>query len=505
MKKIFCLLTLLGLYFGTQAQPAFVRDSLDTYVQREIQRWDIPGAAVAIVKDGKIIACKGYGVRDTLSGAKVDAKTLFMIASNTKAFTATSLAMLQEEGRMSLDDKVCTYIPDFTLYDTCATQMVTVRDLLCHRIGMGTFEGDFLNWDSNLSRSEVIHAIHRNKPQYPFRTTWGYCNAAFVTAGEIIPVVTDTSWDDYLQYHFFDPLDMKRSSTHYADIASDNNACKPYTLWMDKLVQLDYDSLDNLGPCASVNSSAEDLAHWLIMQLNNGMYNGKEVVSPAALQETRTPNSIVDEGSSVLLPSQHFDLYGLGLELSDYEGKKIVSHTGGADGFVTSVLFVPEDSLGIIVLTNTDANYFFLACTYQILNAYFNVPYSNLSAWVYNFFEAQDAHTNADIEDMYRKAAKNPSPSLPLAMYAGTYQNPVYGVIQIKAEKGKLVMHFAHHPQLTGNMLPLGDNDFVCTYDPVSWGAKKIPFTVQNGKVISVTVSINEFIDPNPYVFTKVQ
>ena len=503
MKNVILILLILVITELSAQQPAFIVDSLEIYVKREMARWNIPAVGIAIVKDGKTIITKGYGINDLDNKQKTDENTLFMIASNTKIFTGTSIALLDYQGRISLEDKVTQYIPYFKMYDSNITQMVTIEDLLSHRLGFETFQGDFYNWNNNATRKEIIENISKNKPVYQFRDTWGYCNAAFVTAGQIVEVVTDTTWDDFINDHFFIPMEMNRSSTTYEKLVADKNACSAYTMFQNKLVELKYDNLNNIAPCASINSSANDLSHWLLTQLNDGTYQEKQIFPADVIAETRIPRSIVNDGRSSLYPSQHFDLYGLGIEMNDYEGRQMIWHTGGADGFVTAVCFIPDENLGIAVLTNTDANYFFLACLYQIIESYFQMPYRNLSEKYYSFYERNTKQTDKEINDWYDVAFKTSKPALPLNDYTGRYLSPVYGNMEIKLENGKLNMYFSHHPQLTGKLSPLGENNFVCTYDPINWGVKEIPFTVENGKIKSVTVTVNDFIDFMPYEFIK--
>lgn len=398
-----------------------------------MKRWNIPGSAVAIVKDGKAVAMKGYGVKDASTPLsmtnKVDENTLFQIASNSKAFTGTSLALLHHQKRMSLDDKATKWLPYFKLNDELATKETTVRDLLCHRIGFQTFQSDLLNWNCNLSRKELITNIRNVKPVYSFRSHYGYCNSGFLAAGEIIPAVTDTSWDDFLKYHFFIPLKMNRSSTTYKTIIADNNACKPYTLVDDKLVLLPYANVDNLGPAASINSCVKDLANWLLMQLDSGRFDGKRIFPYEVLQTTTTSNMIVRD-----MPANSgatFQTYGLGWFMLDYHGKKIIRHDGGADGFVTTTCFVPQLNLGITVLTNTDANSFYAALRTQIIDTYMNLPYQNHSEKIYKSVSANTKLENAEINKMREVAAKKPKATMKNDTYVGKYKNEVYGEIEI--------------------------------------------------------------------------
>ncbi|MFL5753147.1 MAG: serine hydrolase [Bacteroidia bacterium] len=501
MKKL--LLILLLLSSGLSAQNNFISDSLDKYINREMQKWQIPGLAIAIVKDGKVVACKGYGVKKTGKAEKVDENTLFQIASNSKAFTGTSLALLAYQKKLSLDDKVTKWLPYFKLYDSLATRDVTVRDLLCHRLGYMAFQSDFVNWNSSLTRKEIIVNMRNVKPVYPFRYKYGYCNAAFLTAGEIIPMACDTSWDDYVTAHFFKPLNMQRSSTRQKFILSDANAAFPHTLVDDKLVLISHANVDNLGPAGSINSSVKDMSNWLIMQLDSGRFEGKQIIPFEVIRETRSNQMAIARRYNPLFPSNHFNAYGLGWFLKDLYGKILVEHTGGANGFVTSVCLVPEEKLGVVVLTNTDMNEFFRALNEQIVDAYLNPNYRNLSAIYLADFKTQSAEQNAEIKSWREKAAAKPKSSLPLKNYTGRFNNVVYGDITITQEKEILKADLSHHPGTTAKLEPLGENKFLCTYSDVTLGVKEIFFTVENGTVKSITISVSDFVDYMPYEFGK--
>jgi CubicO group peptidase (beta-lactamase class C family) len=260
MKKIHIALAVICMCTSVLAQPAFINDSLDTYIQREMKRWNIPGLSVAIVKDGKVLLTKGYGVREHGKPAKVNEYTLFQIASNSKAFTGTAIAMLDAEKRVKLDEKVTTYLPWFRLYDAGSTAQCTVRDLLCHRIGLQTFQGDFLNWGSTLSRKQIIERMALTRPVYPFRYTYGYCNAGYITAGEIIPQVTDTTWDDFVYHRFFKPLKMVHTNTSYTAMLNDTNACTPHTLVKGNITTMPLANIDNMAASAAVNSCVADMS-----------------------------------------------------------------------------------------------------------------------------------------------------------------------------------------------------------------------------------------------------
>ncbi len=485
------------------AQNSFVTDSLDKYIVREMQKWQIPGLAVGIVKDGKVVLTKGYGYTDLTSKKQVNENTLFQIASNSKAFTGTSIALLHFQKRLSLDDKVTSWMHYFKLKDDYATTNATIRDMLTHRIGFETFQSDFLNWGCNLTRREIIYNMRNVNPANAFRAKYGYCNAGFLVAGEIIPLVTDSSWDDFVKYHFFVPLKMQRSTTVWKGIAIDDNACKPYTIADNKLVEMPYVNIDNLGPAASINSCVKDLANWLLMQLDSGKFEGKQVLPWKVLELTRTSQMLVGDQNSKLFPQKHFNTYGLGWFMEDYNGKKVISHDGGANGFVTTTCFIPELNLGITVLTNTDANSFYDALCAQIIESYMQLPYRNISELYYKTF-ANNANADQNQINAWRDEVKNTKqPTMQLSAYTGIFKNEVYGTVTVKEEKGMLKIYFQYHPQLVGNLAPMKDNRFLCTFSDPEYGVKVFPFETVGGKTTAVTITVNNFIDFFEYKFIK--
>ncbi len=503
-KLLFILLACIGASAFGQADsiPSFVKDSLDNYVNRALTEWEIPGVAVCIVKDGNVVLMKGYGVRDYDTKEKVDENTLFMIGSNTKAFTATALAILDNEKKLSLDDKVTTWLPQFKLDNAAAGEQAIIRDLLCHRIGFRTFQGDFTYWTSNLTRDEVIEKMSHIKATYPFRTHWGYTNAAFLTAGQIIPKAAGVPWEEYVKAKIFDPLDMKRTLALSKDFPAAQNRCSPYTKSDGKLVKIPVCYIDNLAPAGSIASSVNDMSHWVIMQLANGKYHGNTVVPASAIAQTRIPHSILGDDKPIFNEG-HFALYGLGWFLQEYCGRKIVSHTGGVNGFVTSVTLVPEDDLGIIVFTNTDQNLFYEALKWDIMDAYFNKPARDYSK-VYLGFYNSDAQNQMKIDKARQdSAAMHLKSSLPVTAYEGNYFNDVYGEMKVVQENGELKMKFSHHPNMYAKLEPLGGDRFYATFTDPEFSKAVFPFHVENGKVRSVTVKVADFVEYNPYEFLK--
>jgi CubicO group peptidase (beta-lactamase class C family) len=508
--KRFTLVLITSLLFAdycfsqTDTIPSFVNDSLDAYVNKALVDWQIPGVSVCVVKNGKVVVMKGYGVKEMGTNDKVDENTLFMIGSNSKAFTATAMAMLDADKKLSLDDKVQKWLPDFTLYDPWVAKEANIRDLLCHRLGFETFQGDFMYFDSDLTTAEVREKMGKLKPMYGFRSKWGYTNAAFMTAGEIIPKVTGKTWAQFITDSIFKPLGMNNSLALSKDIKMAGNRCLPHTVVMGELRKIPYGNIDNLAPAGSISSCVNDMSKWVMMQLNNGKLDGKEIIPASAIAQTRTPHSILGNGGHMFNKS-HFALYGLGWFLEEYAGRKIVAHTGGVNGFVTSVCLIPEEKLGIIVLTNTDANGFFEALRNEIEDAYLGLPYRNYSKVYLGFQKGDDAEKAKQYKVIGDSIALNPKTALPLTSYAGEYMHDVYGKMNIKIEDGKLIMRFEHHKGRSGTLEPLGGNRFFCTYNDPLYGMKKLEFTVANKKVKSLTVKVADFVEFTPYEFIKIK
>ncbi|MCX6317494.1 MAG: serine hydrolase [Bacteroidetes bacterium] len=514
MKKNFLLALLavassLNCYAQNDTLPAFVRDSLDTYVNRALKDWQIPGVSVAIVKNGKVVYMKGYGVKEYGSTDPVNENTLFMIGSNSKAFTATAMAMLEKEKTItgvpySLDDKVQKWLPDFKLYDPWVAKETNIRDLLCHRIGFETFQGDFMYFDSDLSTAEVREKMAKLKPMYSFRSKWGYTNSAFMTAGEVIPKVTGKSWADYITEKIFQPLGMNSSMALSKNIQAAPNKSAAHTVVMGELKKIPYGNIDNLAPAGSIASSASDMTKWVMALLNNGKLDGKEIIPSGAIAQTRIPHSIMGNGGH-MFNKAHFALYGLGWFLEEYAGRKIVAHTGGVNGFVTSVCLVPEEKLGIIVLTNTDANNFFEALRNEIEDAYLGLPYRNYSKIFLGGYRGDEANKAKEYKSIRDSIALAPKTTLPIAAYTGEYRHNVYGNMNIKQEEGKLIMRFEHHKGRYATLEPLGGNRFFCTYNDPLFGMKKLEFTSAGTKVKSLTVRVADFVEFTPYEFIKLK
>lgn len=491
------LLSTLYSFAQTDTLPSFIRDSLDNYVNRALRVWSIPGAAVCIIKDGKVITMKGYGVKEAGKPDKVDENTLFMIGSNTKSFTATALAMMEEDktpaGKLtfSLDDKVQKWLPGFTLLVAHAGEHTIIRDLLSHRIGLEDSQEEFINWTSDLTRKEMIEKMRHIKFIRPFRTGWNYSNAAYVAAGEIIPAVTGMQWEHFVKERMFIPLEMNHTLALSKDLSAAGNKSMPHTIVNGQLMKIPYPAIDNMAAAGSMSSSVNDMSHWVIALLAQGKYKGKQVIPEKVIAKTWFPHAIIMDKVN-LFNTGHFFQYGLGWFMQEYNGSKLIGHSGGVNGFVSSVMLVPEKGLGIIVLTNSDKNALFHAFLWEAMDAWFGLPYRNYINAYANFFNLvwrKEIEEDKRLRDS--ATLKIPAP-LPLTAYAGKYVNEAYGEITIVMENNELRMRLSHHPHMFARLESLGNNKFYITYTDVSFGTAYSIFDVKNKKVVAVSVKVSE-------------
>jgi len=396
--------------------------ALDEYYNKALTDWDVPGMAIAIVKDDSVIFAKGFGVREIGKPEKVDANTLFAIASNTKAFTAAALAILVDEGKIKWDDKVIKYLPWFQLYDPYVTANMTIRDLLSHRSGLATFSGDLVWFATNYSREEVIKRARFLKPVYGFRERFGYSNIMFLAAGEIVHAVTGQTWDDFVTEKIFKPLKMTRTNTTTKALVGLDNVAQCHTDFEGKLISIPYLNWDNIAPAGAINSSVNDISKWIKMQLNKGKYGATRIFSANRSREMWSPNTLqgVSSFSENLFPTTHFKAYAMGWGVFDYLGRKIVSHSGGYDGMISYTCLVPEEKLGFVILTNKNSS-LYNPLVYKTLDMFLGGNNTDWSAMMLENNKKQiEMDKKSRIEEEQNRV-KDSRPTLDLKEYAGLY------------------------------------------------------------------------------------
>ena len=329
---------------------------LDAYVAKVLNEWQVPGLSIAVVKDDQVVLCKGYGFRRVGGNEPVDQNTLFAIASNSKAFTASSIAILVDEGKLSWDDKVTKYLPWFRLKNEHASSDMRVRDLLCHRSGLGTFSGDLLWWGTSYSPKEILIRAAELEPSAPFRAEFGYSNLMYLAAGEVIVAASGQTWPEFVQSRILGPLEMNRSITSVRDLVSKDNYATPHKTLLDRSEPIAWMNWDAMAAAGGIISSADDMSRWLKLQLRHGQLEGdRRLFSANAAHEMWQAHTPIKQPiePSKRFSTTHFGAYGLGWSLSDYHGRKLVGHSGGYDGMNSRVVLVPEEKLGVVVLTNS--------------------------------------------------------------------------------------------------------------------------------------------------------
>ena len=425
--------------------------AVDAYANKVMDTWGGPGMAITIVKDDKVVLAKGYGVRELGKPDKVDENTLFAIASNTKAFTAASLAILVDEGKVRWDDRVTKFLPDFRLYDPWVSSQMTIRDLLSHRSGLDTFSGDLLWYDTTYTTDEIIRRARYLKPVSDFRTKYGYQNLMFITAGRVIEKTSGMKWADFVRSRILDPLGMTRTTTSVRDMKE--NFAMPHNESGGKLRALPVGFLDEAIGAVRLNASVADLAKWVRLQLGRGTFEGKKIWSSERSNDMWQPNIMlpISEAGQKANPTRHFRGYGMGWFLEDYRGRKIMNHSGGLDGMLSYTVLCPEENFGFVVLTNNESPSYQIM-TNKVRDIMLDAPDVDYNQIAKDTVAANKAAQTE--EDRKVDAARLPGtkPSLPLAGYAGTYTAQMYGDVTVTEENGHLVMRLGPAPNFVADL-----------------------------------------------------
>jgi CubicO group peptidase (beta-lactamase class C family) len=449
-------------------------DDYDQFVEGVRRQFDVPGIAVAIVKDGQVVWAKGYGERELGKPVKVDADTLFAIASNTKAFTSASLSILADRGKLSMDDKVIEHLPWFQMSDPYVTREMTIRDLLSHRSGLGLGAGDLLFWPAtDYSTEEVVRRLRNVPLSTSFRSAYAYDNILYAVAQLVIEKASGQKYADFVRENIFVPVGMDHSRINSDALGkNDTNVAVGHAKFnFSALTPVPAMSWSNNSAAGGIYASVNDLSKWMIVQLNGGVLgtdaDGKEkrLFSAARQREMWSmitpipvrPSSIPELSAA----APQFNGYGEGWNISDYRGKRLIWHTGGWPGQVSRLTLVPELKLGVVVLTSQEVGAAFTAPTLRALDAYLDAPKTDWTAAY--AISIKKSQSNADKDWIKHQAARitDSKPSLPLAAYAATYRDPWYGDVAIVNDRGKLVLRFTHTKQLVGDLEPWQNDTFL--------------------------------------------
>ncbi|MCU0339866.1 MAG: serine hydrolase [Spirosomaceae bacterium] len=406
---------------------------LDGFVNQQLTEWRVPGASVAIVKNGKLLYTKGYGLKDVKQNLPVTAQTLFPIASCTKSFTSALLAMLADEGKLDWNKPVKDYMADFQLHDEYATRTVTPRDLVSHRTGLPRHDWVWLY--ANLNRESLFERLKYLPLSKPVYAQYQYNNLMYLAAGVLIERLTGKSWEDNIRERIFRPLGMNQSLLTYPELFLSQDYALSYRDQNGTWEPMGFGSnVDAIGPAGSIKSNAPEMANWLLLHLNKGKWGDKQLIAEAQLKENHTPQTIVSP-AEVTFPELGFASYGMGWNINTYRGHLRYLHNGSIEGYRSQMVFFPNDSVGVVVLTNTgSADYHFVG---SVCN-YVSDKLLNMSAidWTSRLKKAQ-----AEAKDKVEKAKQEQAtkrkpdtkPSHLAEGYAGVYEHPAYGSFTLEA------------------------------------------------------------------------
>ena len=403
----------------------------DAFVEAQMKEWKVPGVAIAIVKDGKVVLERGYGQRDVKAAQPVDANTLFAIGSSTKAFTALDLALLVDEGKLEWDTPVLTYLPDFKLQDETATRLMTPRDLVTHRSGLPRH--DLMWYGSGFTRKEMYERLQYLQPSASVRSRFQYQNLMFMTAGMLAGELAGTTWEAFTRERLLVPLGMESSVFSVPDAAKSGNISKPYELKKDtdEPAEMAYRDVQALGPAGTIFSSANDMAQWLKLQLGDGTLDGQRIVSAAQLAETHKPQMVGE--TPFVFPENPTVLYGLGWFVQPYRGHARIHHGGNIDGFSAMVSLMPDENAGAVILTNLNGSPLAMILADAIHDRLLELEPVDWSARFKARREQGKALQKESEKAQAGERRAGTKPSHPLADYAAEYEHPAYGVLAITA------------------------------------------------------------------------
>ena len=465
LQRSFLLVTLLlcapAMFQTVRAQgsPPAGPAGFDEYVSKALRDWEAPGVAIAVVKDDRVVFAKGYGVRKLGDPTPVNEQTLFAIGSAGKAFTAAAVAMLLDEGKLKWDDPVTKYLPGFEMYDPYVTRELTVRDLMTHRSGIEG--GDLLWYGTENSRDEILRRVRYIKPASSLRSTFSYQNLMYLVAGQVVARASGKSWDEFIRQRVFAPLGMASSNTSIADLKQTEgaggagNVATPHAKVEGKVVTIPWRNVDNIAPAGSINSNVAEMAQWVRLHLGEGAYQNARLISSGAAKELHMPQTLIraEPPLSLLYPEAHFMAYGLGWFLSDYRGRKVVEHGGAIDGMRAQVGMIPEEKLGVVILTNLNGTPLPHALMFKVFDAYLAHSSGSQRDWSAELLKiikpleekAKEAEKKTEADRV-----KGTRASLAPEKYAGAYQNDLYGEVSVTQVEGKLVVRFG--PAFTGDL-----------------------------------------------------
>ncbi|MDZ7764705.1 MAG: serine hydrolase [Melioribacteraceae bacterium] len=411
-------------------------NKLDKYIADAVEDFKAAGLAVAVVKDSQLVFSKAYGYADMGKEIPISTSSLFNIASCSKAFVSAIVAKQVDEGNLKWNDKVVDYIPTFELSDMWISKHLNLVDILSHRSGLKTFAGDLLWYETRYSNAEIIKRMKYLPIEREFRDEFGYQNNMYMIAGEIVSKSSGKEWYKYMDEELFDKLDMKNTVASSSMLGEDQNIAKPHV--DGKIYPLSFEEPHAAG---SIFSNVEEMSNWLMMLLNGGEFEGEQVLSENVINDMFTPRTIMHIGSTLRKLGANFHAYGLGWHMYDFDGRKVIYHDGGMPGYIARVMLVPEENLGIVLLTNS-LNFLPQALSMQIVDEYLGKTESDWAAYYHERAKRYEEMNKEKENEKTESRVEGTKPSLELTSYAGVYNDNSYGEAKIELSDEKLVVIF---------------------------------------------------------------
>lgn len=487
---LLCFLLLSATTLQAQTRDPAREKELDAFIEKGMKDWELPGLSAVVVKDGKVVYLKGFGIRTLGQAGAVDPDTQFGIMSTTKAMTALSIAMLVDDGKIQWNDPVTKHLPWFQMPTPYLTAEVTVRDLLRHNAGLP--EADFLWTRGDLNTRQILERIRGLKPAYSLRSSWQYNNVMYGAAGEVVAVASGMSWEQFVSTRILKPLEMNRSyaTLTQALASNDKNHSSPHFEINGTLRIIKDVPVDPVPAAGATWSTARDMGNWLQFLLAGGQHEGNRLVSEENFRELFSPQALVpadDFYPSTALTKPRWTAYGLGWFLQDYHGKFVAMHTGSMDGRTAIIGLLPDDGLGVYVFGNADHVEIRHAIMLKVFDLYTDAPARDWSADLLKVYG--DAKTKQDNAIAKREKSRiaNTKPSLPLKAYAGKYTHPVWGDIVISEQNGKLRATTGIGTENEGELQHWNYDSFKAVFGDGRYGFSILQFALApNGKVSSL-------------------
>jgi CubicO group peptidase (beta-lactamase class C family) len=472
--RIFAGAAFMIILLSFSAFSQITGDQVDLLVEDALKKFGVAGASVGIVKDGKIVHSRGYGLKSIRTKEKVDENTQFGIGSNTKAFTTAALSILVDEGKLKWTDRVKDHIPEFKMYNAYVTENFNIQDLLTHRSGLGLGIGDLMFFPdgSDFKTADILAAFQHFKPRSAFRTKFDYDNLLYIVAGEVIARVSGMTWEDFVKKRILMPLKMDNSYTNTNRIKDKTNLSDPHSDETGTLKTIGHYELDPKkinGAAGFIYSGAEDMSRWMLVQLNKGKYGDKldkQLFSPAAQNEMWRIHTVLPANPNPRYKS-NFAGYGLGWGLTDVKGKMQVSHTGGLPGMLSKVILIPELDLGVVVLTNTSngGGGLFSAVSQTIIDSYLGLDDFGWTDKYVARLKQNQSKGNEVTARVWEVVKTAKSDHIKASDYVGVYEDKWFGNVEVFEKNGQLWFKSLRSPKLNGQMQFYKANSFAIKWE----------------------------------------